>query len=525
MMCEGFDMGLAFLCRGVGILGLAAALSIGACVDAQSVPSPQSVPVVATPTPKVYTWLPTPALPAQNEAGEGTEYSQQGTQPPAAPAPNSPPKIIGINAPSLALVGKQVTLEAIIEGTDGDEWEMRWEPIINQDGHTGSYLSSTGVGDWQIDGTSLIFTPSSPGFYGFRATATDKDGETTGVAHLPVRFEKSPFNIKGVAISFWGPEDRYDFKLAYKLIDSAREMGSNYVQLTPNWAQLSVDGSEIMPCNTLPYRWCTTPDDEMLRDWINYSHSIGLQVMLKPHLTVDADKSKPFQINPRNIDLWFREYSAFILHYAEMARATDVEMFSIGAEYGRIQMQRQRWEQIVRDVRGIGYEGTLTYSATVAQISRPNQRDIFPFDILRAGCRREPCSAIGLSTYYRSSNGESYTTMEERREIIAGQLDKLYDAIKKFDMPVISTELGVRNQDRGSYDPAGYDPSQRRDDQEAADHIEATLQVLTAGLGPRYEGPFIWSLDLRPRSALNSYDPRGRAAEEAIKSWFQSVNN
>ncbi len=105
-----------------------------------------------------------------------------------------------------------------------------------------------------------------------------------------------------------------------------------------------------------------SPSDDCLRDAIAFARSVGLRVILKPH--VDCKDGPPrTQIAPSDADAWWTSYRAFLMHYAGIASSTGCELLCIGTELSSMQDDGDQWRSLAQAVRASGYSGKLTYAA------------------------------------------------------------------------------------------------------------------------------------------------------------------
>jgi len=59
-------------------------------------------------------------------------------------------------------------------------------------------------------------------------------------------------------------------------------------------------------------------------------------------------------------DKWWTNYSAFLVHYAEIAQEKDVELFCLGCEMNSSEQFEEHWRGLIAQVRD-AYDGVLTY--------------------------------------------------------------------------------------------------------------------------------------------------------------------
>ena len=108
--------------------------------------------------------------------------------------------------------------------------------------------------------------------------------------------------------------------------------------------------------------------DEKFIELIQYSKKKGLKVIVKPMVnTMDGywrafirffDEDVPCE--PKWGD-WFKSYTEYMLHYAELAEKYEVDMIIIGCELVGTDHRQQEWRELISKVRKV-YSGLLTYN-------------------------------------------------------------------------------------------------------------------------------------------------------------------
>ncbi len=428
---------------------------------------------------------------------------------------NIPPKITEISGNAEALVGQKVSLEARIAKTDDDDFSVSWSQVKNPDRYFGTdFLSSSSVSLEQT-GNLASFTPMWPGKYRLQVKASDKDGESSAAIDVLARFEKAPFEIKGVALNIFGSEYQNDLAFGIPNIDRAKGLGANFIQLIPAYYQMTPRDNEMLPCERLsPGRWCTPFPDETLRRWIRHAKSLGMGVMLKLIVdTADQDNTGHSKINPANPEIWFSNYQKFVVKYAEMAQQEKVEWISIGNELSQLQA-RPQLRQIISHVRNV-YEGKLTYSDN--RILLRDRRNYAQFwDLL---------DAVSINAFYEGSDKDTNPTVDNMHNYILAQMRaELAKEAARFGKGIIATELG-----KPGYDGTNFDFTTTRgripDSQEQADWLDAMLRAFYTLKNDGFDmnGMFMWNMHNRKISSsagTGTRDFRGQPAEELIGLWY-----
>ena len=155
-----------------------------------------------------------------------------------------------------------------------------------------------------------------------------------------------------------------------------------------------------------------TPSDESTIAAIREAHRLGLRVMLRPYIDVN-DGSWRADITPSDTNAWFANYTTFINHYLDMAKAEGVEEFTLGVELINMTQPavRGNWTALIAQSRA-RYSGVLTYSANWGKSTRNEYKQITWWDQL---------DYIGLSAYFPSTLKDSPPL-----DRVGGRVDQLH---------------------------------------------------------------------------------------------------
>lgn len=433
--------------------------------------------------------------------------------------PNSPPEILGIDILDAPIAGNAVSLEARIEKTDNDPYEIKWEQVTNPDRYSGSEFLSSSKLTINGGGEKISVIPEWPGKYRLKVKTEDKDGKSEKSIDLIVKFEKPPFEIRGIALNWWGPPGNNDAKTAFQMIDRAKGLGANFIRLAPIYYQALPEDNEMKSCSEFPAgiaAWCAPLPDNELRSWIKYAKSKEMGVLF--NLLVDMNDENltgHWRINPKNPDLWLKNYERFALKYAVIAQEEGVEWISIGNELVNLQTKRDYWTGLAEKIRTV-YSGSLTYSDN--RITRLEPRYYVTF--------WDKLDALAQNSFYSGSDKNDNPSVHEMQQFITRQMERgLTAEAKKYGKPIIITELGKPDYDGTNYD---FTTTTGRiaDTQEQADWAEAMLRALYTinekGIGG-VKGVFMWNMHLRQntgRPGIGTRDFRNRPVEELVRIWF-----
>ena len=290
--------------------------------------------------------------------------------------------------------------------------------------------------------------------------------------------------IKGVNMISYAP-DPYKISNQRDAIASWKATGANAIAFAPRWFMDAPTSTTITPDPNLG-----SPSDQSLIAVIDEAHRQGLRVMLRPYLDV-KDGSWRADITPANVTAWFANYTAFIGHYLDIARAHNVEEFTLGVELINMTAPRydSNWSALIANARA-RFPGLLTYSANWGKPPRIEYSQITWWGKL---------DYIGISAYFPLHEGDSPT----KEQMVAGWtsytdhwggtytwINDLKLLHERFNKDVVFTEIGY-----GSYvnSPARWDQPQKTNvlDLGVQDRaVDATIQAWSAI--PWFRGIYWW---------------------------------
>jgi uncharacterized protein (TIGR03437 family) len=317
------------------------------------------------------------------------------------------------------------------------------------------------------------------------------------------------FQYYGIThVSWWF--DDYTTAAATASRNDLAATKANWAGVLVTWYQPSVTANAMAPTAN------QTPTDAAVSQAIREFHNQGIQVMLKPHVDVnDAAGSWRGNINPSDPDTWFRNYTQFIVKYAQMAGSLGVEMLCIGTELKTVSgaAHQARWYGVIDAIRAV-YKGALTYAAN-ASAAGDEFTSVSFWDRL---------DLIGLDGYFALTNRSDPTLAQlvaawrgnaSRVDLVA-TVTNFYNAHQK---PIVFTEIGYKssagaNTEPWNYNHVGvYDPTEQRNSMDAAFTVWSQWSAWMKGF-------FWWAWPVpAPSPADTDYNPRGKPAADLLRAW------
>ncbi len=275
----------------------------------------------------------------------------------------------------------------------------------------------------------------------------------------------------------------------------------------------------------VPYAFCNATTGEIVfdheRQWwgekqegiietVKMAQSLGLKVMLKPHLWVGG-QGWAGELEYENDSLWTvfeKNYQTYVTSYAKIADSLNVEMYCIGTEIRKSTAQRPSyWLNLIDTVRE-EYEGLLTYAANWDEYDKVSFWNNLDF--------------IGIDAYFPLS-----TERNPGKADLLKAWEKPIEEMKKvsleFQKPVLFTEYGYESIDYntiGHWNISKDSLSVNFDAQKIA--FESIYEALENSRW--WKGGFIWKWHLTQGGTQNrtikAYTPQNKPVMKIIKKQF-----
>lgn len=302
--------------------------------------------------------------------------------------------------------------------------------------------------------------------------------------------------INGITFAPFARKGEFEKKETYESLDAMMERtGVNFIILVPFGLQDTPQSEKIT--------YDLTVSDKELTQMIDYIHSKNVRVAIKP--TVNC-KNGTWRAHIAFFDIdvvcepkwsnWFKSYSDFQCHYAEIAEKTNCEMFIAGCEMVMSEHRSEEWRQVIRDIRKY-YNGPVSYNTDKYQEDHVEWWD--------------EVDVISSSGYYPIDDFEN-------------QLDRIEKVVKKFDKPFFFAETGCMSAKGSSKVPNDWSIGGE------VDVIEQMkwYQAMTEAVRKRsfVEGVCLWSWSPKLCSKEEMLMQRGyeiyqKPAEEVVREFFK----
>jgi hypothetical protein len=306
--------------------------------------------------------------------------------------------------------------------------------------------------------------------------------------------------IKGITFGPFAPKGSFETAAAREsLLQMKERTGADAVIFAPAGLQ------ENSHSESIDFHGKWTLGDAELTDMIAYAKSLGLRTIVKP--TVNClDKTWRAFINFFDYDVpcepkwgtWFKAYTEFQLHFAELSQRTGCEMFIAGCEMVMSERREAQWRKLISDIRTV-YYGLVSYNTDKYQEEHVSWWDCV--------------DVISSSGYYPINDWEK-------------ELDRIETVVKRFNKPFFFAETGCMSASGSSKIPNDWGCA---GDVELAEQA-AWYQVMLKATAERkwMQGYGLWAWNWRQYHIGDAdkdrgYDIYGKPAETVVKEYFQKL--
>ena len=317
--------------------------------------------------------------------------------------------------------------------------------------------------------------PKSPVYGAFTARSDDAYAVDTIEAILTLAQQgRSATTVKeGPIHAVWYLNWQKDGYLQSSVVDDLRKIRA---RLCPNYIGLFAITYQEKKTSSDPHRDpARTASDESLRYVISQIHRLGMGVVLLSPLFPD-DGTWEGAIVPKDVDSWFDHWREILLHYAELAKETRVEILLLGSELVTLRDKTDEWNRLIVAIRS-RYHGKLSYSVNFWANRKEYQQ------VLEMAQWRH-MDYIGVTGYFELTNKVDPTIREleaawhhdRNGQDVVTDLEKLSN---KYRKPVVFWEIAYQSKNGTNIYPWNYPRPGEADQGEQADCWAAFLHVFS----------------------------------------------
>jgi hypothetical protein len=314
---------------------------------------------------------------------------------------------------------------------------------------------------------------------------------------------------KGISYAAWWSGDYVQPGADYSL-ELLRSTGADWISLIVTCHQ------ETFTSTTIDCTQESTPRDDELIHVIDKAHSLGLKVMLKPHVDLRdevvgghwrGDIGSGFTTEAQ-WSAWFASYRNFIEHYATLARDHGADQFCVGTELLGTTNRANDWRAVIAGVRAI-YKGPIVYAA----LKDGEETSITWWDAV---------DYIGVDGYYELTRDTNHDPTEAELEAAWDpHINTLASLAATWGKQILLTEIGYRSSHGCACHPWDWWTASEVDLEEQAYAYEAAFKKLYNQL---WLGGIFWWQWFPDRFVSGpcdgSFSPHLKPAEDILRAWY-----
>ena len=294
-----------------------------------------------------------------------------------------------------------------------------------------------------------------------------------------------------------------------------------------DWVVLVVTVFQEHPYSTVQFRdFEKTPDDFEVIEMIDYLHSLGLKVQLRPMLeTLDGGGRLTIWFpndDPTGVRIpgtsrtflsdWFDSMTKRSVHYAKIAEKTACEMYCLDSELDRIINHNANWKSLIQAVRAV-YSGCVTSCHTT-------HTDIINFEKVLSNKDHwfYDLDMLSLSCYHKAAY-KPEETKEVMIENYKSQLERFRNLHKLYQKPIFFGECGCTSSSGGAMAPSSFKNNTYYNGEEQANYLSAVIETFAGE--EWWHGLYWWKWDEQvPRPISDKgFTIKGKPAIEVYKYW------
>jgi hypothetical protein len=258
----------------------------------------------------------------------------------------------------------------------------------------------------------------------------------------------------------------------------------------------------------------SSPTEDSLRRTFYQARTRGLRMMFFPTINLTNEYRDPTwwrgNIQPRDWEAWWRNYTAFNVRLASLAQEGGVEWYSVGTEMASTHWAPDRWRALVAEVRKV-FKGRITYSVNF------DAHDSFSFG--------DCLDVIGMNTYDPIARHEERPTEDQLRDGWWWIVYKARTLRERFGRPVMITEVGYPSVARAHAGPWDFRSAKVADPGLQDYLLKGALKVLRNWQDGDAVFYYLYGEDLKEGRVPGglqdrTYAPWGKPVEETLRWYF-----
>jgi len=308
--------------------------------------------------------------------------------------------------------------------------------------------------------------------------------------------------FKGMTFGFYARNGYYSSQDARTDVDRMAEMGIEWICLVSTVMQEKVFSTRL-------YRdFEMTPDDSELCDIIDYIHSKGIKVMLRPMIECHDGLQRSHINFPDDGEIypgrafhywqdWFDSYIKLTRHYTRLATRSKCEAYCFDSELDQTVRQNAHWLRVVEVARN-EFSGHLT--ASLIYVSQFLEKVKDPEHWFYS------LDSLGSSLYPPAADKVN-ATVNEMTEFLQSVAKDHLEFTKIYNKPVYFGEIGCCSTAGAARLPYYWENGGGYSGEEQARYLRAVINAFE--LESWWHGLFWWKWDEQNDRPSFKDDPAG----------------
>jgi len=243
------------------------------------------------------------------------------------------------------------------------------------------------------------------------------------------------------------------------------------------------------------------------------SQEIGIATLLKPHIWTGRDtwRGELAMTSEDDWATWFDQYETFILHYARLAQAADIEALCIGTELSATLTREDQWRHVIARIRSV-FGGNLTYAANWNSFEQVPFWDALDF--------------VGVQAYFPLADAPTHD-IDQLVNRWQPWLARLAAVSEQSERRVLFTEIGYRTNTNAVVEPWLWARQVEGGGDAAGQKVQASAYEAffrAAWDLPWVAGAYWWKWFPNHERAGGGHDagftPQNKPAQEVIAEWY-----
>lgn len=305
----------------------------------------------------------------------------------------------------------------------------------------------------------------------------------------------NPHLQRGVALGLYSEDPDWSY---VEFLDEMKSIGASHVSIVVPWYLKTAQSVEMFRHQrfSVPMR--------TIRRTIKDARKRGFEIFLFPILRVE-DLSTGWRgvLNPSSLELFFKNYTNYIVRFAKFSEKERIPLLSIGSELKSMEPHREHWRKVIASVRKV-YSGKILYSANWDNYEKVTFVEYLDY--------------IGINGYFELAREGDDPSVEQLVTAWRPYQERLRNYLAPLNKPFIMTEVGYLSQ-KGTAAWPWKEGADGPLDLEIQRRCYEAFRKAWDG-EQRLLGVYFWNWFGWGGVTSKEYTPRGKPAARELAKWY-----